>query len=357
MFKSKTVFVVGAGASCEAGLPSGEKLKGQIADLLDIRFEDGFNQNSGDRQITQALREAVMTPEGRAGDINPYLYKAWRIRDVVPAAAISIDNYLDAHQGDLAMELCGKLAIVRSILNAESQSKLKYQERGVDRFNLRDLMGSWYVGFFQMLTENVSKANIKNIFDNVSIITFNYDRCIEQFLVQTLSDYYEITYEDAAKIVEKLNIFHPYGKVGPLPWQDRSKAIPFGSQNAKLLDLARQIKTFSEGLDDEALIGGMHSAIAASETIIFLGFAFHPNNMNLLTPPQEVFPKRVFATTLGLSDSDESVIENDIFRMLGKSDYDFQERMVMKPEMAKMPCGEFFQQYFRSLSAPVDEDA
>lgn len=170
MFRSQTLFVVGAGASCEAELPSGEALKGDIARLLDIRFEDGWSQNAGDTQITQALRNAVAV-NGQQGDINPFLHKAWRIRDVVPATAISIDNFLDAHRGDAQMELCGKLAIVRAILNAERGSKLKDRERGDPRFNLRDLVGTWYVGFFQMLTENVAKADVENVFANVSIVT------------------------------------------------------------------------------------------------------------------------------------------------------------------------------------------
>lgn len=61
MFKSKTVFIVGAGASCEAGLPSGDTLKERIAELLDIRFNDwGSDQISGDRRIVKALREAAI---------------------------------------------------------------------------------------------------------------------------------------------------------------------------------------------------------------------------------------------------------------------------------------------------------
>jgi len=41
MFKSKTLFVVGAGASQEAGLPTGTELKSIIAEKLDITFDHG----------------------------------------------------------------------------------------------------------------------------------------------------------------------------------------------------------------------------------------------------------------------------------------------------------------------------
>lgn len=48
---SKTVFVIGAGASKEANLPTGEELKSSISSFLDIRFE--YNtQIKGDYLIT-----------------------------------------------------------------------------------------------------------------------------------------------------------------------------------------------------------------------------------------------------------------------------------------------------------------
>ncbi len=53
---SKTVYVVGAGASFEANLPTGKELKEEIASLLNIKF-DFHTQMSGDHSIQQALRE------------------------------------------------------------------------------------------------------------------------------------------------------------------------------------------------------------------------------------------------------------------------------------------------------------
>ena len=42
------VLVLGAGASKEVNLPIGTELKSEIARLLDIRFEFGSRQKSGD---------------------------------------------------------------------------------------------------------------------------------------------------------------------------------------------------------------------------------------------------------------------------------------------------------------------
>ena len=254
------------------------------------------------------------------------------------------------------MELCGKLAIVKSILDAEGASKLQNKDRGDHRFDLRALVDTWYVGFFQMLTENVSRDDVSNVFDNVSIITFNYDRCIERFLVQSLIDYCGISDVEAQALVSKLTIIHPYGKVGALPWQDRAGGVPFGSGSTDLLSTSRQIKTFTEGLDDEALLASIHSEVTAAETLVFLGFAFHPSNMTLLTPKTECNTKRIFATTLGLSKADEEVIEDDILKMIGKDDLPFSDAFAFRPVFANMTGGDFFKQYFRSLSAAIPLD-
>ena len=254
------------------------------------------------------------------------------------------------------MELCGKLGIVKAILDAERGSRLANSERHLSRFNLPDLAGTWYVGFFQMLTENVARDDLSEVFENVSIITFNYDRCIERFLVQALSDYYELEEARAQALLSKLTILHPYGQVGLLPWQERSTGIPFGSSSTDLLSAARQIKTFSEGLDDDDLIISVREEVQAAQTVVFLGFAFHPSNMALLTPGGECMARRIFATSLGLSDADEEVIQEDIFRMLGFSHLRVDEQHALSPTFAKVTGGEFFKRYFRSLSAEVELD-
>ncbi len=348
MFKSKTVFIVGAGASCEAGLPGGEEIKKNIADLLDFRFSYGRGQESGDRQIYQALEGHVALPSGQYGDTNPYIDACRTIRGVVEAA-ISIDNLLDAHQGDEKIELCGKLAIVKSILDAESRSQLRSETIGSENFKLRDLLGTWYVGFLRMLTEGVRKNDAENIFDNVTIITFNYDRCIERFLPQALAEYYDIQLEKAENIVKKLKIIHPYGKVGNLHWQNYNDAVSFGRIGASLLPISKQIRTFAEGLRNPDLVKEIHNALLAAETLVFLGFAFHPANLELLSPKKTSKVSRVFATTLGLSDADEQIVSRSVTQMLRpKGDASAEPLRLV---LARMQCTEFFRQHFRSLSA------
>ena len=110
MIKQKIVFVVGAGASKEVGVPIGRDLTSNIAVALDIQFPDGYQQSSGSYLICQALRRLVEKQNSR--DINPFLHAGWAIRDAAPLA-LSIDNFIDAHRQDERIKLCGKLAIAR----------------------------------------------------------------------------------------------------------------------------------------------------------------------------------------------------------------------------------------------------
>ena len=121
MIKRKTVFVIGAGASCEAGLPTGAELRTHIAKALDIKFPDGYQQGSGSLSVYEAISEYCRQSGLR--DTGEFLRAAWTIRDAAPLA-LSIDNFIDAHRGNKKVELCGKLAIAEVVLHAERKSKL-----------------------------------------------------------------------------------------------------------------------------------------------------------------------------------------------------------------------------------------
>lgn len=122
ILKKNTVFVIGAGASKEVHIPIGSELKEKIVQLLNIQY-DFDKRISGDPVIEHALYEHAKGKDGRPGDINPYLHEAWHIRDAL-TQAISIDNFIDTHKNNDKLALCGKLAIVRSILQSEQDSLL-----------------------------------------------------------------------------------------------------------------------------------------------------------------------------------------------------------------------------------------
>lgn len=346
MFRSKTLFIVGAGGSKEAGVPTGAELKLKIAAKIDIRFPDGYIQKSGDDQITEALKAHVrqLTPEEI--DINPYLEAAWKMRDALPQA-LSVDNYIDAHRDDPKVALCGKLGIARVILEAETNSKLYIdlaEPKGKLKYERLDK--TWFQSFWQLIVEGVGYPEIETVFNNVAFIIFNYDRCIEHFLVNSLQNYFGVSEDTAAGLMNAVTILHPYGIVGQLPWQDGvANGVPFGQPQGgpRLLDIAGQIKTFTERVQEAAVLAEIRGQVQAAETIVFLGFAFHDINMELLKPSGASKVKRVFATAKGFSTSDCDAITSDINDIL-------QSKKLNKIEVRNgWTCDDLFGENRRTL--------
>lgn len=344
-----TVFVIGAGASKEVNLPSGNELKDKIVELLDIRFSPmGRGQEHGDYEIVGALRLVVQDPNGGRGDINPYLYEARHISEALPLA-ISIDNFIDAHRDNDKIALCAKLAIARSISQAEHNSLLYFEMRRANstiRFDA--LRETWYLPFFQLLTENCGKNGLKERFKNVTLIIFNYDRCIEHFLYYALQTYYKVSEKEATDILINLNIYHPYGSIGALPWNNSNESMHFGADPSSkdLLQVARKIKTFTEGTDpNSSEIIEIRNHMSRANRLVFIGFAFHKLNMQLINPEISkgtgTITPNCYATTYMISESDQKVIRsqiNDLYH------YD------LNPKMANLPCKKFFTEFWRSLS-------
>jgi len=343
----KTTFIIGAGASKEANLPTGYELKREISRLLDIKF-DLNTQESGDYIITSALRKHIECLSGINKDINPFLHEAWHIRDALPLA-ISIDNFIDAHKDNVKIELCGKLAIVRSILDAEKRSLLYYDNRNVDKaIDFLSLENSWYIPFFQLLTENCRAEDLEERFKSIALIVFNYDRCIEHFLKHALQNYYQMKETAAEKLAKSIEIYHPYGSVGNLPWIDRNNSMEFGAvpNGNQLLDLSSQIKTFTEGTDPKSSnILAIKKHMLHAIRIVFIGFSFNKLNMELITPDnlEKVNTSGIscYATTYGISESDKNVINDQI---------DSLYEAEINKKLKNMHAGPFFHEFWRSLS-------
>jgi hypothetical protein len=322
MFKSKTVFVLGAGASKEAGLPLGNELRDGIVSLLDFRSDSSRTLISGDPDIHDCLTKASRVNSGSFADRPDYFGMASQICKNLHSA-LSIDNYLDAHSGNETLEACGKVAIVKAILDAEGKCKLKAVGQGKSEFDSTKLSDTWYHQFWLQLSNGVTKNTVGTIFDNISIISFNYDRCIERFLMQQVPQYFGIQQDKFKEIFEKLEIYHPYGVVGKLPWQGEQIGIPFGGNTRyDLLELSKGIKTFTETVDD-GTVSGIRHRIAQADRIVFLGFAYHEQNLRLLKPESGNQVKQVYGTVYSISPFNIEMIKEQMRQLFKSPDKGF----------------------------------
>jgi len=352
MSDRRMALVVGAGASAECNLPTGAKLKHRISELLDIRFPPDIEaqQLSGDSLIYHAFKVEAGNTSSNGRDIYSYQQMGWRIRDAMPQAP-SIDNFIDVNRGDELLEQCCKLAIVRAILDAEKHSPLYFDlQKSQHKPRFDELETTWLTAFFQLLTENCEIKQLAARLSRLTLIVFNYDRCIEHYLFHAFQNYYGVPENTAAELMTHLTIYHPYGTVGSLPWQNQPKKIDFGANPSvdNLLNLAGQIRTFTEGTDpSSSSIVNIREKLLDAQTVIFLGFAYHKLNLELLKSRRTIHVKhkiaRYFGTAFKISPSNCDIIHKELTNLGGTS--------IKQIEMRKdLTCAQLFGEYWRSLS-------
>jgi len=348
--RKKFTLVVGAGASADLGLPLGWKLKEKISSILNIKFKNGYDLSSGDYTVCEALRLYGGEINNGNRGVNCFLPTAHHISAAMPQA-ISIDNFIDCAQGFEHVEICGKLAIAKAILDAERGSKLYLDGRNYkESIDFASTEQTWLNPFTRILTENCTKERIAERLADLCIICFNYDRCAEWYFYHWLQNYYRFDQETAANLVRSIDIYHPYGKVGELPNLGSGKPVAFGADTdaSTLLSVARQIKTFTEGTDEESSeICELREAVSNSEIVVFLGFAYHELNMSLLSSPmtKHINDSKAFGTAYGLSDSDTDLIQLDIQQAIRTAHKHITLRNDLK-------CHDLFSEYSRSLRWP-----
>ena len=242
---------------------------------------------------------------------------------------------------------------MRSILKAEASSPhFKRVNNMKDTFDSSKFEDSWYSSLTKILTEGIKKSQIGNLFDNLEIINFNYDRCLEHYLPISLSEYYGISPDSIREIMKGLTIHRPYGVAGRLPWQKGdSPSVEFGGGSPQLLaDVAQQVRTFTERVNEGDELAAMRATIASADRIVFLGFAFHRQNVELLSQKTKDHTE-IVATAYKISKSDMSVIDRELSKAFAH-EFVMQDRRV---ELADMPCFQFFKDYWRTLTAEKGE--
>src|SRR5581483_3663407 len=212
MFTKNTLFVIGAGASNEVGLPVGTALATTIARMCTYRTELG-HVVEGDKEFITRLAQQYSQQSER----DAHFKAARQVAGGVQLVG-SVDNYIDTHRHNPCVAAVAKFAIVYAILRAEAASSLRmdWGDHPEAKINFEKLEPSWFYQFGSMLVEGVPLVNIERLFNNIKIICFNYDRCIEHFLINWVAAVYSIPQEDAAREVAKLVILRPYGIIGPL---------------------------------------------------------------------------------------------------------------------------------------------
>lgn len=347
MFKSRTLFVLGAGASKELNLPTGNELALKISQSMDINVKAYRNSQADARGDLDLFAEFARS----SGEhIVSYQNAFWMIRDGV-LTQNSIDDFLDIHKDNPTLQRIGKAAIIKYILLAERHSPLFFDtSNAYNKMKMVKLENTWLLKFMRVLGRGVALKDIEHLFDNVAFIVFNYDRCLEYFLINALRSAYSLSESDATELVLKLTIIHPYGIAGTLKTSSTPNGVPFGggeNPHEKHVPLIEEIKTYTEQVDDPDELQAIWNRVAWAHQIVFLGFAFHDQNVKLLQPREKLETKNIFATAYGMSDSDVEVIRAQLLPFFrDPPTMQALNKIVLRSDLT---CSGLFDQYTKTL--------
>lgn len=268
-----TVLILGAGSNAEYGFPTGRKLAQKIY------------------QGYVAFCQRCKRPPEEIAEAH-YFTRQLRILQ-----RGSIDDYLQDKDDyrDMACE-----AIAYCLMQHESTNGL-FKE--LDKEHL-------YGKLFDMLAPPGCCEDFPH--HKLSIITYNYDRSLEYFFGYRLAEVLDLdhTSPDLKKLVAELPVVHVHGRFGTLPWLDGPEdEIPFDLNNNDLpvyVELAaNSIKmVFDDDVPDSKNYQDARNLLSTADTVIFLGFGFHPTNLANLRLTETLSRKPgIYGTVKGLTHS------------------------------------------------------
>lgn len=339
MLRAPTVFIIGAGASVDFGLPVGTGLANDIVHRLGFYFGGG-QLTQGDPYIAQALQSRY------ASDFSRYFLAARNIAAGLPSFK-SIDDYLFTHSADEAAMVVGKMAILTSIAYFESKSTLAgfwHPDQEAQQASLASLRKSWVHTLIQTLVTGVRREDRLELFRDISIVTFNYDRCLETALYHGIQAPLQIDGNEAARVLDGLKIYRPYGGLGPL-LETGPEAVPYGPNAGIAVKFGNRIRVYTESYEERSDMIEMRETLSAAGQLVFMGFGFHRQNMELLDigSHKDRVGRMVLATAFRESLTARAVFETRIRETLSS---------LEKPTipLSTEDCASFLQEHAITLS-------
>jgi hypothetical protein len=176
MIRKNTVLILGAGASIPYGFPSGY---GLVQAICAPGFERLLiERGSGDFDNVEAGRF---------------------IHDLQRCGWQSVDSFLEHRPEFLTV---GKAAIALALIPFEDSSRLS--DRSVDP--------GWYDHLWSHMKAPPESLGLNKL----SILTFNYDRSLEQYFLTVARAAYGMNQQDAVRFVSSIPLVHLHGSLGEL---------------------------------------------------------------------------------------------------------------------------------------------
>lgn len=312
MIRKKTVMILGAGASIPYGLPSGEQLFTNICKSL----------NGRDTPFVKYLLERGFSyPEIK------------NFRDTLFfSGKCSIDEFLEHRPSFLKI---GKCTIAQQLIPYEISDNI---------FSVNNNL-NWYKELYKYMNAKPSEIS-KN---NISFITFNYDRTLEHFLFISLKNSYGLTVQECSEILDGIKILHLHGILGKHPFQNKDayKYITSFKSNPKdfymerfqhgykdtsgyyrdfdmplssaMIEESANCINVIHNIDSLSIFEESKNLLNDAEVILFFGFGFHDLNIQRLGLSKLSHnAKYIAGTGIGLSEIQKDSIEQKTNKFIMK---------------------------------------
>lgn len=266
MISRRVVLVLGAGASKPYGFPLAREMLQQAV--------------GGEQDLVPRLADAGLSKP----DIKSFMGEL--LRSQLP----SIDAFLEYRPKFMEV---GKAALAFYLIGRENENRLLDPTNGEH----------WY----QYLYLQMKTIDFEDFGSNkLSVVTFNYDRSFEHFLVTALMAGHGKSREEVLSVLKDIPIIHVYGKLGELPGQGDSQRSYNTSATPEAIEIAMKgIRIVSENADHSAQFSNAHELISVADEIVFLGFGYHRENVERLELEKHLpAPARVIGTVVGFTQSE-----------------------------------------------------
>ena len=259
VIRTKTALVLGAGASRPYRFPLGKQLKDEIVSSL--------------APTANRAELAELTGVATVNELERFFHS------LRFSGLTSVDVFLESNPQFLDV---GKFMIARTLIPFESVEELFVPfETPVSSSGHLPREVNWYEFLWGRMMED---ADFDSFGENqLSIVTLNYDRSLEQYLYMSLLNAFGKSEDEAAEKVAQIPIVHVYGKLGNLPWDgEPSRAYEPDTSLEKVSLASEGIKILHETTGDSELFEEARRWLASSDRVVVLGFGFNQANVDRL---------------------------------------------------------------------------
>lgn len=282
MITHNTVFILGAGASAPYGYPTGLALRKWLRESL---LQTANNEFRIQQRLKESKRIALLD------DLRKFIDEYGNTDQ-----GVFIDLFLSRREEFLNI---GKWAIIVAILYHELNSQYGDDIKSPDY--------DWMSILFSIMTSDIKDNSYNRISENnISFISFNYDRSLEYCLHRNICKNFGASEKDAAQIIDDIPIIHVYGRISPMSWENPS-GIKFRPALEKVNPsiLSKNIQVMYSDRTTKASNKAMR-LIEDAKFLYFLGFGYAEENLNAIGIPQRLKQDQVIIGT-GYSMSEQAI--------------------------------------------------